>query len=61
MRKVIFTPKRRPNGFYNEPGPYAAIQTFRQNHPDFVPDRSYENLLYTQHPCGWLRRMESVN
>ena len=43
--------------FYDEPGPYAAIQTFRQSHPDFVPDRSFENLLYTQHPCGWLRRI----
>ena len=45
-----------PYNLYSGGGPFSAVNQFIRHHHDFDIDRSFENLLYTQHACGWLRR-----
>ena len=39
-------------------GPVKAIEEFLAKHPNFVIDRRYEWLMYSQHHMGWLRKTE---
>ena len=39
------------------PGPFEAVTTFLENHPDFVVDRSREKFLMTFNPRGFLKRI----
>jgi cephalosporin hydroxylase len=39
-----------------DPGPYAAIEAFVSENPDFVIDRSRESFLITWNPKGYLKR-----
>lgn len=37
-------------------GPYEAVETFLDQHPDFVADRAREKFLMTYNPMGYLKR-----
>lgn len=40
------------------PGPFEAVQEFMKNHGrEFIIDRSHENLGFTLHPSGLLKRV----
>jgi cephalosporin hydroxylase len=41
-----------------EPGPYEAIETFIQEHPEYEIDRTKENFFITWNPKGYLRRVK---
>jgi cephalosporin hydroxylase len=38
------------------PGPWEAVATFLQRHPEFEPDPAREKFLMTYNPGGYLRR-----
>ena len=42
--------------FAAEGGPYAAIEAWLPDHPEFTQDLLCEHYLLTMHPGGWLRR-----
>jgi cephalosporin hydroxylase len=42
--------------FAAEGGPYAAIEAWLPDHPEFAADKLCEHYLLTCHPDGWLRR-----
>ena len=42
--------------FAAEGGPYAAIEAWLPDHPEFEQDALCEHYLLTMHPGGWLRR-----
>ena len=35
----------------------AAVNGFLRKHKNWISDRSWEKLLYTHHPKGWLKRL----
>jgi len=37
-------------------GPLPAVEAFISTHDNFVVDRRYEYLMYSQHHWGWLRK-----
>jgi cephalosporin hydroxylase len=37
-------------------GPVPSVKTFIETHDNFVVDRRYEYLMYSQHHWGWLRK-----
>jgi cephalosporin hydroxylase len=39
------------------PGPFEAVATFLDKHPEFVVDPSREKFLMTFNPCGFLKRV----
>ena len=39
------------------PGPFEAVTTFLENHPEFVVDQSREKFLMTFNPRGFLKRV----
>lgn len=41
---------------YGHGGPIKAQREFVKRYPEFQLRRTYEYLLYTQHPQGWLQR-----
>lgn len=44
--------KRKKGGV----GPVPAVEAFIKAHSNFVVDRRYEYLMYSQHHWGWLRK-----
>jgi len=42
------------------PGPFEAIETFLNENPEFVADRSKEAYLITWNPKGYLRRVDGT-
>ena len=43
----------------SEAGPAAAIERWLPEHPEFEVDKNREKFLFTFHPGGWLRRLET--
>jgi cephalosporin hydroxylase len=66
-----FSPLVKPGGYFivedgichhglevgPQPGPYEAVESFIEERPDFVIDRTRENFLITWNPKGFLRRV----
>jgi uncharacterized protein (TIGR03067 family) len=43
------------------PGPYEAVEEFLATNKQFESDRSRERFLFTMHPNGYLKRMNSTD